>query len=132
MGVKTKDIRRNDDIATISTTKLVKDFVIFSKDKRVRKYPENELFNIFKNIVWMSEVDRKTINKRNEIRMIQSTNLIKSKSKDFNYPKWSADPKSEKVTEVSLINRLIIISAAISALILLVVLILFLTGAIGN
>ncbi|MBU4691245.1 hypothetical protein [Mycoplasma zalophi] len=131
MGLKTRDLRQNKDAIETSITQLLKDFAKFKKEPRFINYDDNHLLSIYKNIVWMSEVDRKTMNKLEEIQRRQRNQYLQNKAKEYEYKKWSDDPNSTKVKEIQPISRLIIAASAISVVIFIALLILVFTKWVG-
>ncbi|QJR43878.1 hypothetical protein [Mycoplasma miroungirhinis] len=131
MGLKTRDLRQNKDAIEISVTQLLKDFAKFKKEQRYIKYDDNHLLGIYKNIVWMSEVDRKLINKLEDIQKRQRNQYLKDNSKEYEYKKWSDDPISTKVKEPQVLSRLIIVGSVIVTIIFIALIILTFTKWIG-
>ncbi|MCU4117383.1 hypothetical protein N8G13_02860 [Mycoplasma zalophi] len=131
MGLKTRDLRQNKDAIETSITQLLKDFAKFKKEPRFIKYDDNHLLNIYKNIVWMSEIDRKTMNKLEEIQKRQRNQYLQNKAQEYEYKKWSDDPNSTKVKEIQPMSRLIIVASAISLVIFIALLILVFTKWVG-
>ncbi|MBN0919090.1 hypothetical protein [[Mycoplasma] gypis] len=126
MAQKMRDNRQSNNTES-RLSRQIQEFMDFAKRPKYHNYSEEALKDIFQQLIWMSEVDRKLYNKTQENKLRQSEQNKKTASKEIEYPKWSQDPKSIKIKEPSLEKRLWILAGFIIFVLAIVFIILGLT-----